>query len=134
MNPAKFKFARKEVNLLGYKIGWDKYCPSDSILQSIREFPMPNKPTITDLRAWFGLVNQLAPFFAVSKVMEPFRELLKKSNSKGKEVYWDQSLQDLFVKSKEVICRESSTGLAYFDTKKNNNNNNNNNIFISLRL
>ena len=70
LNPTKFKFARKEIEFLGYNIGWEKYCPSEAMLRSIKEFPMRNNLTISDISAWFGLVNQITPFFASSKVME----------------------------------------------------------------
>ena len=80
---------------------------------------MPTSPTISDIRAWFGLVSQLSPFFASSKAMDPFRELLKTSNIQGNVVYWDDTLKDLFEQSKDAICQEASRGLAYFDTNKN---------------
>ena len=51
--------------------------------------------------------------------MEPFRELLKPSLLKGKHVCWDDTLQNIFEQSKEIICQEASNGLAYFDTTKN---------------
>ena len=49
--------------------------------------------------------------------MEPFRDLLKPSNAKGKQVYWDEQLQTAFLNSKELICKEAAEG--YFDTQKN---------------
>ena len=70
------------------------------ILESISDFPVPK--TISDIRGWFGLVNQVAPFFANRRVMEPFRELLKPP-AQGKKVYWDENLTKLFEESKEVI-------------------------------
>ena len=74
---------------------------------------MPEKPTITDIRSWYGLVNQLAPFLAMAPVMAPFRELLKKNTSK--QVYWDDHLQQKFEESKKVLCQLAKDGLAYFD-------------------
>ena len=74
---------------------------------------MPEKPTITDIRSWFGFVNQLAPFLATATVMASFRDLLKKNNTK--HVYWDEQLQSKFKQSKEVICQLAKDGLAYFD-------------------
>ena len=71
---------QKKLDFVGYNVGWDEYSLSEKTLQSIREFPMPSNPTISDICAWFGLVNQLSPFFAFSKVMDPFRELLKTSH------------------------------------------------------
>ena len=89
------------------------------MLSAIKEFPMPTEPSITDIRSWFGLVHQLAPFLVSTPIMEPFRELLKPTTIKNKEVYWDTQLQTLFEKAKEEICKLSSNGLAYYDIKKN---------------
>lgn len=116
LNPTKFKFGKKTVDFCGYTLGWDKFFPSRNTLSSIRDFPMPSVPTITDIRAWFGLVNQLAPFFASSKTMEPFRELLKPGNNKT--VYWDAQLKSSYEKSKDIICQEASKGLTYFNLGK----------------
>ena len=73
LNEQKFQFCMKEVNFAGFLPGWDSYSPAESVLQAISGFPMPEAPTITDIRAWFCLVNQLSPFFATSQLMEPFR-------------------------------------------------------------
>ena len=77
---------------------------------------MPKQPSITDIRSWFGLVNQLVPLLAVSPLMEPFRDLLKPRASK--KVYWDQNLQTIFTRTKEVICNMAENGLAYFDRSR----------------
>ena len=60
-------------------------------LNAIENFPMPPEPTITDIRAWFGLVNQIAPFFATTSTMQPFRDLLKSTESKNKKVFWNET-------------------------------------------
>ena len=119
LNPKKFKFCRKKLDFAGYTLDWDKFYPCSDIVAAIADFPMPESPTISDMRSWFGLVNQTTPFFASSKVMEPFRELLKTPKNKDKTVYWDDNLKSLFNESKKVICAEIQKGLAYFDPKKN---------------
>ena len=116
LNPKKFKFAQKEIEFAGFTLGWDKFHPSKDTLSAIASFPMPDQPTITDIRAWFGLVNQISPFFATTKIMEPFRELLK--HTKNKSVYWDAALQELFETSKKTICNSLTDGLTYFDITK----------------
>ena len=111
----KFQFCAKEVEFAGYSLGWEHYTPSSSTVASIREFPMPETPTITDIRAWFGLVNQVSPFLSKqSTIMQPFAELLK-HGSDSKQVYWDERLSNAFQKSKDHICEEIQKGLAYFD-------------------
>ena len=118
LNPQKFKFCRKEVDFAGYTLGWDKFFLSNETLSTISNFRMPQQPSISDIRAWFGLVNQISPFFAATKVMEPFRELLKHTSSTKKIVFWDERLQELFETSKQTICNEISNGLSYFNILK----------------
>ena len=86
LSKKKFKFGQKDVEFAGYDLGWDHYAPSSQTLNAIKNFPMPDKPTITDIRAWFGLINQVSPFFANTQIMSPFQDLLKHKD-KGKNVY-----------------------------------------------
>ena len=119
INPTKFLFARRDVDFVGFHVGWDNYRPSDDMLRSIKEFPMPEQPSLSDIRAWFGIVNQLAPYLVSAPLMSPFRDLLKPSNAtKGKKVYWDEQLNSVFEETKQIICKVASEGLAYFDTSK----------------
>ena len=74
---------------------------------------MPEQPSITDIRSWNGLVNQLTPFLATAPVMEPFRELLKKSTTK--QVYWDDQLSHRFLQAHNTICQLARQGLVYYD-------------------
>ena len=92
INPHKFKFAKREVQFVGYQIGWDIYKPSKEMLSAVKEFPMPENPSLSYIRSFFGLVNQLAPFVASSSVMAPFPDALKPSKAIGKRVYWDTNL------------------------------------------
>ena len=118
INPEKFKFARREVDFVGYHVGWDSFKPSDSTLAAVREFPMPDDPTLTDIRSWYGLVNQLAPFMATSSLMSPFRDLLKSTHAHGKKVYWDTQLKQIFEDTKEKLCALMEEGLSFYDTKR----------------
>ena len=88
--PKKFGFCRHKVEFVGFHLGWEEYKPTDDRLAAIQDFTMPAQPTITDVRSWFGFVNQLAPFLATAPVMSPFRDLLKQPA--GKKVYWDEQL------------------------------------------
>ena len=112
-NQKKFCFAREEAEFAGFLISKDEVKPSQKILESISDFPVPK--TISDIRGWFGLVNQVAPFFANRRVMEPFRELLKPP-AKGKKVYWDDNLTKLFEESKQVIIEAIREGIKCFRT------------------
>ena len=98
-NPEKFKFARDNVEFAGFEVTQDGFRPADHIIKGIREFPTPK--SITDVKSWFGLVQQVAFTFSETSVMNPFREL----QSKKKPFYWDATLDDAFQKSKEEIIR-----------------------------
>ena len=72
-------FARDTVEYVEFEITMDSVKPSSSI----KEFPAPNN--ITQMRSFFGLVNQVSFAFSIKETMAPFRELLRPSA----EFYWD---------------------------------------------
>ena len=88
------------------------------MLSAVKKFPMPENLSLSDIRSFFGLVNQLALLVASSSVMATFRDALKPSKAIGRRVYWDTNLQSAFDKAKLEICNVVSTGLAYYDTTK----------------
>ncbi len=116
LKPEKFRFGRREVEFVGFHVGWESYKPTDERLAAVRDFSMPAKPTLTDIRSWFGFVNQLAPFIATAPIMEPFRDLLKRPQ--GKRVYWDEHLQEKFQQAKETVCQLAKDGLAFYDRSR----------------
>ncbi|MEL6802565.1 MAG: reverse transcriptase family protein, partial [Bacteroidota bacterium] len=112
LNPDKFEFAKHSVDFAGFKITADSVKPCDKHLSAIKDFPTPS--TLTDIRSWFGLVNQMAYAFAQTKVMEPFRRLLK-SNAK---FHWDDQLEQVFQQSKLVILDKIEHGVRIFDKNR----------------
>jgi hypothetical protein len=118
VNPDKFKFAEKEVDFCGFTIGWENFSPSMKTISAIKDYPMPPNPTITDIRSWFSLVGQVAPFLITTELMQPFRELLKISDPKSKDVYWDDNLKKLFEASRDRISEIAKEGLKYYDTRR----------------
>ena len=80
LNSEKFVFAQKTAEFAGFEITPDTVRPSRAFLQSITEFPVPK--SLTDIRAWFGVVNHVSYAFAMADVMQPFRDLLKPGNFK----------------------------------------------------
>ena len=79
----------------------------------MREFKMPTQPSITDIRSWYGFVNQVAPLLATAPIMEPFRELIK--HPAGKKIYWDAQLEEKIRMAKDTICQLAKNRLAYFE-------------------
>ena len=116
LSPEKFSFCRREVEFVGFKLGWDAYGPAPGKLTAIADFPMPSKPKITDIRSFVGLANQMAPFMATAPIMEPFRALLK--NPQTKHVYWDKQLKRRYEEVKSQISKLVARGLQYYDKDK----------------
>ena len=112
LNPEKVSFAKDEVEFAGFEITNDTVRPCKKYIRAISDFPTPQ--SLTDVRSWFGLVNQVSYAFSMADTMLPFRELLKPSN----KFHWDDTLQQVFEKSKLTIIDEIHNGVKIFDKTK----------------
>lgn len=81
-------------------------------LDAIHDFPTP--ANITDVRSWFGLINQVSYAFAANEPILPFCQLLKP----GAPFVWDNDLNNLFEESKSMIIDEIEEGVRIFDKSK----------------
>ena len=111
-NPSKFCFARDAVEFAGFEITPTAVRPCPKILQSIEAFPTPRN--LTDVRSWFGLVNQVAYAFASADHMKPYRDLLKP----GRPFIWTAQLEDIFQRSKSAIVEQIKNGVEIFDKSR----------------
>ena len=109
LNPEKFRFAEDTVEFAGFSISPTEVRPANKYLQSIMQFPTPS--SITDIRSWFGLVNQVSYTFAMTAAMQPFRALLKPSTP----FRWTDQLAEAFQTSKIHICDQIQTGVQIYD-------------------
>ena len=100
------------MKFAGFKITNDTVHPCKKFLRAIMALPMPKN--ITDVRSWFGLVNQVAYAFSMAEQILPFRDLLKPAMP----FHWDDSLDQLFEESKTVITTEIPNGVKIFDKNK----------------
>ena len=64
----------------------------------------------TDIRSWFGLVNQFASYDQLRDLIEPFRLFL---GSKV-EFHWDKRLDQRLIDSKGEIVTFISNGVRIF--------------------
>ena len=109
LNPKKFCFAEDTVEFAAFSISPTEVRPADKYLQAIMQFPTPS--SITDIRSWFGLVNQVSYTFSMTAAMQPFRSLLKPSTP----FRWTDQLAEAFQASKIHICDQIQTGVQIFD-------------------
>ena len=71
LNADKFQFAQREVDFAGFRITDNKIDPLPKYFSAIRDFPKPK--STTDIRSWFGLVNQVTNYAQLRETMVPFR-------------------------------------------------------------
>ena len=109
LNPNKFQFAQKSVDFAGFRINSDTVEPLPKYLDAIREYPTP--VNITDIRSFFGLVNQVSHYAQLRDLMEPFRKFL----SPKIKFEWNKDLDDIFAKSKIQIVEAIKNGVQIFD-------------------
>ncbi|XP_065190896.1 uncharacterized protein K02A2.6-like [Sycon ciliatum] len=111
LSPHKFVFGASEVQFCGFVINADGYAVDGSKTSAIRQFEVPCNRT--DLRSFFGLVNQCSDFTPrIAELSEPLRPLLKTSN----EFAWDQQHTIAFQAVKAILTE--SPVLAFFQPGK----------------
>ena len=74
LNPDKFQFAQRTVDFAGFRVSDITIEPLPKYLDVIREFPTPE--STTDIRSWFGLVNQVSNYAQLRDLMAPFKPSL----------------------------------------------------------
>ena len=112
LNPEKFQFARLTVDFAGFRISESSIEPLPKYLDAIRDFPTPR--SITDIRSWFGLVNQLANYAQLREMMRPFKPFL----SPKTPFAWNEELQSCFENSKAAIIDIIKKGVTIYDLDK----------------
>ena len=83
--------------------------PLAKYINAIGLFPTPQN--ITDIRSWFGLVNQVAGYGQLRSFLQPFRKFL----SPKVKFEWTKSLEDAFNAGKNEIIRAIEDGVEIFD-------------------
>ena len=70
--------------------------------------------TTTDVRRWFGLVNQVSHYAQLRDMMEPFRKFL----SPKEKFVWNSELDAIFNESKSRIVEAIKEGVQIFDVSR----------------
>ena len=112
LNGEKFQFCSKTVDFAGFRISEHKVEPLPKYLEAIETFPTPQN--ISDVRSWFGLVNQVAHYAQLRDLVAPLKPLL---SSKAK-FYWTDELDKSFNESKQEIIRLIKNGVEIFDPNR----------------
>lgn len=70
----KFSVKALGTRFAGLRVSDSTIEPLPKYLDAIRDFPTPT--STTDIRSWFGLVNQVANYAQLRDIMEPFKPFL----------------------------------------------------------
>ena len=109
LNPKKFQFAQKDVKFAGFEITCSGVKPLQKYIDAIRTFPTPS--CVTDLRAWYGLTNQVSHYAQLRELVAPMRPMLKKYA----KFEWTDTLDKAFEESKIKIIEAIRNGVEIFD-------------------
>ena len=112
LNPTKFQFSSREVDFAGFHITEDRINPLPKFYSAIQDFPTPK--STTDIRSWFGLVNQVANYAQLREHMEHFRPFL----SPRHPFHWTPELDQSFQSSKTAIIKAIHHGVEIFDVNR----------------
>ena len=108
LSAKKFIFARRKLTWVGYEIEKGGIRVDPGKIKAIADFPTPKN--LTDLRSFFGLVEQLSGFSKdVAAVSEPMRPLL----SPKREFIWTSDHGRAFDAVKHALLQPPF--LAFFD-------------------
>ena len=103
----KFLFAAEEVEFCGYIVNSTGFTVDSVKTDAIQKFPIPSNRT--DLRSFFGLVNQFSEFSpSIAEHCSPLRPLLKQSQ----EFHWDEVHTAAFEATKSALS--SPPVLSYY--------------------
>ena len=112
INPEKFQFCEKEVKFAGFHITEDSVKPLKKYLDAIMAFPTPTN--VSDIRSWFGLVNQVSRYARLTCMMEPFKPFL----SPRTRFEWTEEMEHLFKQSKVEIVNAIKEGVQIFNPER----------------
>ena len=112
LNPDKFQFAQKIVEFAGFRISENNIEPLPKFLDAITTFPTPVNNT--DIRSWYGLINQVGNYAQLRDTMAPFRRFL----STKTKFEWSKELDKVFEESKLHIVESIKNGVKIFDITK----------------
>jgi len=112
LNKDKFQFCQKEVSFAGFCITTNEIKPVEKFINAIKDFPVPRN--ITDVRSWFGLINQVGHYNRLCDGMAPFKPLL----SPKQKFVWTEELDQAFRQSKQIIVDAIIEGVTIFDLNR----------------
>ena len=112
LNGDKFQFCEKVVDFAGFRISEQRVEPLPKYLKAIGTFPTPKN--VSDVRSWFGLINQVAHCAQLREMVAPLKPLL----SPKSKFFWTNELDESFRNSKQAIIKAIRNGVEIFEPER----------------
>ena len=112
LNPEKLQFCQRSIDFAGFRVTETEVKPLPKYLNAIQEFPRPKN--IKDIRAWFGLINQVSHYGRLTEMMAPFKPLLSPKTT----FCWSEELEEAFQNSKRELIEAIKNGVQIFDASR----------------
>ena len=112
LNPDKFQFSERSADFAGFRVSEATIEPLPKYLDVIRDFPTPD--SMTDIRSWFGLVNQVVNYAQLRDTMALFKPFL----SPPCKFSWSPELEEAFQTSKQAIIGAIREGVEIYDMRR----------------
>ena len=109
ISPQKFEFCAEEIEFAGFRVTATEVKPLAKYLEAIKTFPRPTN--ISNVRSWFGLVNQVAHYARLSDMLAPFKPYV----SPKVWFQWNDELELAFNRSRLEIVAAIRKGVEIFD-------------------
>ena len=111
LNREKWKYCQPRVTFAGFQLSSEGYQIDPAITEAISKFPTPTNRS--DLRSFFGLVNQLSSSTdIIAELLSPMSSLLSTKN----EFVWSSEHDQALAHAKTHLT--GAPTLAFFDAKK----------------
>jgi hypothetical protein len=111
INTTKIVSAQPAVTFRGYVVDADGFRPNQELTRAIRQFPTPG--SITDVRSFFGLCQQVGNFSdQLSTALDPLSPLLKT----GCTWEWTTHHEEAFRAARTLLS--TVRDLAFYDLKR----------------
>ena len=111
LNAQKLQLAKETVKFAGFIVSKEGYRPDPQLTKALSAFPTPKN--ITEVRSFFGLVNQVSTFVDdVAELLGPLRPLLSARN----EFAWNEEHQRAFDAVRAALS--SVPTLAFYDPSR----------------
>jgi hypothetical protein len=88
----KTQLAAREIEALGALVSHNSIKPPQKRLEAIRDYPEPK--TVTQLRTWLGMLNQISANVNFGPLLYPLQEAAATTFAKNQKIIWTDAMRE----------------------------------------